>query len=386
MLRMLLLGKNKIIKLKIMFENIAKALKNKDYDTANHLIQKLRQEDPENPWLDFYTARLFELNDQLDKAKNNYIELLKHTINPKLISQIRQGIERINQREKQTKEQELNQAKTKVGAEEIGVFVLESLPKDDKKIAAQNFAKIMEIDPYSARLQIPSRSWRLYRIGKMGELSYYVKCLNQVNVPCFCLAIEQIKKLSVYQVRYIETINNQVNSQITVICENQENQLEKIRVNWIEITKRVTGLIPIFENSFKFDKNWQIYHQKEILDYAQFCDLYLPDRQMILRICDQNYDFKKSINLINLVNSDKSHHLEEKEATLRKNWQNLLKLIEQELPNIPVYSEFTFFGETALEFSEFLSEIEPHINIFRQYITLWDQAFHLYSCLVFLKD
>jgi len=369
-----------------MFENIAKALKNKDYDTANHLIQKLRQEDPENPWLDFYTARLFELNDQLDKAKNNYIELLKHTINPKLISQIRQGIERINQREKQTKEQELNQAKTKVGAEEIGVFVLESLPKDDKKIAAQNFAKIMEIDPYSARLQIPSRSWRLYRIGKMGELSYYVKRLNQVNVPCFCLAIEQIKKLSVYQVRYIETINNQVNSQITVICENQENQLEKIRVNWIEITKRVTGLIPIFENSFKFDKNWQIYHQKEILDYAQFCDLYLPDRQMILRICDQNYDFKKSINLINLVNSDKSHHLEEKEATLRKNWQNLLKLIEQELPNIPVYSEFTFFGETALEFSEFLSEIEPHINIFRQYITLWDQAFHLYSCLVFLKD
>lgn len=386
MLRMLLLGKNKIIKLKIMFENIAKALKNKDYDTANHLIQKLRQEDPENPWLDFYTARLFELNDQLDKAKNSYIELLKHTINPKLISQIRQGIERINQREKQTKEQELNQAKTKVGAEEIGVFVLESLPKDDKKIAAQNFAKIMEIDPYTARLQIPSRSWRLYRVGKMGELSYYVKCLNQVNVPCFCLAIEQIKKLSVYQVRYIETINNQVNSQITVICENQENQLEKIRVNWIEITKRVTGLIPIFENSFKFDKNWQIYHQKEILDYAQFCDLYLPDRQMILRICDQNYDFKKSINLINLVNSDKSHHLEEKEATLRKNWQNLLKLIEQELPNIPVYSEFTFFGETALEFSEFLSEIEPHINIFRQYITLWDQAFHLYSCLVFLKD
>lgn len=365
-----------------MFEHIASAIKNQDYELASQLIQKLRQEDPENPWLDFYTARLFELNDQLEKAKNNYIELLKHTINPKLINQIRQGIERINHQEKQTKEQELTQAKNQEGGEEIGVFILESLPKEEKQIAAQNFAKIMDIDAYSARLQIPSRSWRLYRIGKVGELSYYVNRLNAVNIPCFCLPINQLKTLSVYQVKSVESIDDQV----TIICENQTGEREKIQFNWLEITKRVTGLVPIFENSFKFDKNWQIYYKKEILDYAQFCDLFLPERQIILRFCDQNYDFKNSINLISLVNSHNSHHLDKKEATLRKNWQNLLTWIGQEIPNIAVFSEFTFFGETALEFSEFLSEIEPHINIFRQYVTLWDQAFHLYSCLVFLKD
>ncbi len=361
-----------------MFENIAEAIKNKDYQNAKELIQHLRKEDPENPWLDFYTAHLYEIKGKINEAKNAYTYLLKDTINPKLMSKIRQGIERINQVEKQEKEQALIKFKSQAGAEEMGVFILESVLKEDKTIAAQNFGKIMGMDAYSARLQIPSRSWRLYRIGMMGELSYYVNSLKAVNIPCFCLPINQINQLSVYQVQYIESIN----SEVTVICENSEGKEGKFRFNWLEVSQRVEGLVPIFENSFKFNAKREIYYKKEILDYAQFCDLHFPHRNTILRICDQSYNFKKGINLIN---SNNAHNLLNKEVTIRKKWSNFLQFINQQIPNIPLLSEFTFFGETALDFKEFLSEITPHIYLFRQEPTLWDQAFHLYSSLIFLR-
>jgi antitoxin component HigA of HigAB toxin-antitoxin module len=364
-----------------MFEEIAQAIKDKEYKKAVELIKTLRKSNPENPWLDFYTARLYELKGKFNEAKQSYNYLLKNSINPKLMGQIRQGIERIDQiekKEKQQKQIEKINSKSKTEAENIGVFILESIPTEEKTIAAQYFGKIMGIDAYSARLQLPSRSWRLYRTGEISDLSYYVDDLQKGGIPCFYCAVEDIKQLSVYQVNYIESVD----SEVTAVCQNQEGKEEILTFNWLEITKRVEALVPVFETSFKFGVRWEIYHTKDVLDYARFCDLYLPERKLILRICDHNYDFKQGINLVKYSSSNNEAN---QENTMRKNWQNFLQFIQQQLPNIPLWSDFTFFGETALDFKEFLSEIEPNIVLFRQEPSLWDQAFHLYSSLVFLK-
>ncbi len=44
------------------------------------------------------------------------------------------------------------------------------------------------------------------------------------------------------------------------------------------------------------------------------------------------------------------------------------------------WKDFTSFGERAMDFQEMLSDIEPHIHLFRR-----DAAFHLYSSLILLK-
>lgn len=365
-----------------MFEEIAQALKTKDYQKAQSLILELRQNSPENPWLDFYTARLYEEKGQLAQAKIAYDDLLKSCINPQLMSKIRQGIERVNQLEKEQQQEAISSAKSQVGGEEMGLFILEGIPPSEKKIAAQDFAKIMGMDAYTARLQIPSRSWRFYRIGMMGELSYYVNSLRAVNIPCFCVPIKQISQLSVYQVKYIENFEPQV----IVVCENEQGQTGKFTFNWAEVQQRVQASVPIFTQSFQFGINWQIYNTQEILDYAQFCDLHLLNKKVILRIGDQSYDFQKTVNLWEQDQLNHNSHTINKEITIKSHWNQLLKIIKQQIPTSQVYAEFSVFGETALDFSEFLAEIKPHISLYRQEPTLWDQAFHLYSSLAFWKS
>ena len=360
-----------------MFEEISHAIQNKDYNQASRLIKKLRLTNAKNPWLDFYTAQLYEVKGKQKEAKKVYNYLLKNIINPQLTRKIRQRLEAIKQEKIAKKENAIALAKSQIG-EEKGLFILEAIPKEKKQIASQRFGKIMEIDAYTARLQIPSRSWRLYRIGNIGEFSYYVKVLNKAGIPCFCIPISKLKKLSVSQIKYIETVT----SKVKVICENSEGKEERLTFHWSEISKRVEALVPIFTQSFQFGVNREIYNTQEFLDYNQLCDLYLPKRKKILRFCDQQYNFKKGINFFDNYELDNSLN---QTITTRQNWNQFLKFIQQQLPNIPIYSEFNFFGETALDYKEFLKEINPNINVFRQQPSLWDQAFHLYSNLAFLK-
>jgi hypothetical protein len=64
----------------------------------------------------------------------------------------------------------------------------------------------------------------------------------------------------------------------------------------------------------------------------------------------------------------------------------LLDFLNHQLPQTPVWSDFSHFAETALDFREMLGHLPSHINLFRREETPWDPAFQLYSGLVFLKN
>jgi hypothetical protein len=64
----------------------------------------------------------------------------------------------------------------------------------------------------------------------------------------------------------------------------------------------------------------------------------------------------------------------------------LLDFLNRQVPQLPVWSDFTSFAQTALDYKEMLGHLPSHIDLFRREETLWDPAFQLYSGLVFLKN
>jgi hypothetical protein len=269
----------------------------------------------------------------------------------------------------------------------VGVLVLEPLQAETKAEAVQKFAHIMQLDAYSARLQLPMRGWRLYRTGPMGELNFYVSSLREASIPCFCAAIADIKKINVFNVHYFSPESQ--SSQPTVVCKNEQGQLGSLTFNWSEVTQRVEGLLPLFDQVVDRDARGNFKRKTQTLDYVQFCDLHLPERGSILRLGARNYQFQQGLALSPKPLADqrrKSKAPSLEQGTTKNNWNHLVDFLNQNLPQVPVWSDFKTFAETAIDFREMLGNLPSHIDLFRRQETPWDPAFQLYSGLVFLKN
>lgn len=370
-----------------MINEIADAFERKDYRTAARLLKQLVKQEPKNPTVRLYVGRLYEVTGKPDAAETVYRQLLKDTTNPKVMSQARQGLGRLEAMEQDRRRQALVQSTAEPGSDELGVLVLEPLSAEVKQAAAQKFARIMQIDAYSARLQLPARGWRLYRTGPIGELHYYVSVLRDGQIPCFSASLDEIQKINVFSIHYFSEGSH--SSQANVVCHNAEDQLGTLTFNWSEVSQRVEGLLPLFEEVVDVDARRRLQRKTRTLDYVQFCDLHLPGRNTILRLCDRHYQFQQGIALIptqqNAQNRE-PHESPVHQATTRRNWNNLLDFLKRQLPQAPVWSDFTPFAETAVDFKEMLGHLPSHIDLSRQQQTPWDPAFQLYSGLVFVKS
>lgn len=381
-----------------MFEQLGEAIERQDYSTAYILLEQLQEKERDNPWLYFYIARLNESKGMLSDAEQAYRDLLRYTTNSKILVKARQGLQRLIDLETQ-KQQEIaaisETAKTFADFENVedidtlttiqftkdepGVLILEAIEPELKQGLAAEFARIINIDVYSARLQLPSRSWRLYRYGSIRELESISATLLQANIPCFCLPLNAIQRTKVYQVSYFESIEP---TGATVIYLNRQEKVEQITFNWTEIDQRVEGAIPLFEDIVDTDNRGKTYRKTQISDYTQVCDLQLPGQNIILRLCDRTLKFDRGIKLLDTSASS----VNKEQVTARNNWHHLHQLIEQHRSDLPVYSEFSTFAETALDFREILKHLEPNLNLLRREESLWDAAFQLYSSLVLLKN
>lgn len=361
-----------------MLKQIADAIAQKDYSTAAKLIQELKQSDPRNPWLPYYIGLFYEETAKREKAEEIYRQVLRRVSNPKIIALARQGIERLEALVTETREDTLAEAISQPGGEKFGVLILKQIPSESKQQVAQKFAQVMQIDAYNARLQLPSRGWRLYRTGKMGELQYYTSALQAADIPCFCLPLDEIRPLNVYQVTAFEEIQPSV----TVTCESSEKQEGNFAFEWSEVQQRVEGMLPLFEKVLDRDVKRKLKRKMQTLDYIPFCDLHLPSRKTILRFCDRTYNFKEGMSITPTPETAPLVG----QTTTRKNWGHLMDFLNQNLPEVPIISDFTPFAETALGFEKMLKQIDPHIDLSRRYDTLWDAAFHLYSGLVFVTN
>jgi tetratricopeptide (TPR) repeat protein len=370
-----------------MIDQVADAFERKDYRTAARLLKQLVKQEPKNPWVRLYVGRLHEATGKLESAEAVYRQLLQNTTHPKVMAQARQGLGRLEAVAQEKRRQALAEATAEPNSSELGVLVLEPISSEGRQATAQRFARIIQIDPYTARLQLPTRGWRLYRTGPVGELNFYVSSLRQADIPCFSASLVDIHHINVFNINYFSESSN--TPQVTVVCENGEGQLGTLTFNWSEVTQRVEGLLPLFDEVVDLDARRKLQRKTQTLDYVQFCDLHLLERNTILRLCDRNYQFQQGIAFAPASLQDQYGELTAPvlhQGTTRSNWNNLLDFLNRQLPQCPVWSDFTTFAETALDFKEMLGHLPSYIDLFRREDTLWDPAFQLYSGLIFLRN
>ncbi len=354
-----------------MLDDVIAAFERQDYEAAALILQPLLQTSPDNPWVQFYAGRLYEELGELESAQNIYRSLLKNVTNTKLLSQIRQSLQRLELLIQEQRQRGIVQATTEPNNHQLGVLILEPIATESKTIAAQNFARIMEIEPYAARLQLPSRGWRFYKSGAIGELKFLGQQLRAVGIPCFWATLAEINQTRIFQVHYFQYAEPQA----TVICQNDQGQMGALSFNWSEVSDRVLGLLPIFEQVVDRDVRGKLQRKTKTQDYAHFCDLIMPSRGCILRLHDNSYQYQKGVTIE--PQSDRS--------TIRISWNSLLDFLAVQMSSTPIWADFSPFAETVIDQIELLKRIPSNIHLLRRIPSTWDSAFALYSTLVSSK-
>jgi len=359
-----------------MLDEIAAAFERQDYRSAAQLVSALLAQSPQNPWAQFYSGRLQEVAGKLDAATDIYRQLLRDASNPKLSPQVRQGIQRLEAIQRSRRQRAIAQATAEPNNNAPGFLVLETVTGDDRATVIQNFARAMKLDAYTARLLIPNRGWRLYRVGVAGELQVYSQELQQAGVPNVWASQPEIQAIQLFRVNSFQSAAPKA----TVVCQNVHDQIGSLSFDWSEVTQRVEGILPIFEQVLDLGYRNRLVRKDETQDYAHFCDLHLPGRRCILRLHDSSYKFDQGIAVANQATIDPLDR-----NTIRTNWNQLMALLVRQLPHAKTWSQFTPFAETAADFSAPLLRLKAHIHLSRQADSYWDSAFHLYSSLVFLR-
>lgn len=361
-----------------MLEQLAAAFDRQDYKMAAMLLRQLQQEMPGNPWVGFYAGRLREVAGDWKNAELAYRKVLQETTNPKVAIQARQGVQRVAELLKEKRAAQLAEATLDPTSSESGVLILDVIEAEQRQSAAQAFARIMKIDAYAARLLLPSRGWRLYRVGPIGELQLYGQELQEAGIPAFWLPLQVIQDIRVFRVHYIQSISPQV----SIVCENESGQLGSLSCRWSEIANRIEGRLPIFEEVVDTSAWNQLTRKEKTQDYAQVIDLHLPKRNCILRFGDWNYQFQQGV----VFDAKQDGELPMAQSTNRQRWNQLVYFLDDCLSMVPVWAEFAQFGETAMDPLSLVKDLPSHLNLFRKAPSKWDLAFQLYSGLILARS
>lgn len=360
-------------------EHIAAAIDRQDYKTAAQLLRAWIARSPDEPWGQFYRARLLEAGGQLDTAKSIYQTLLKTVTYPKLVAHTRQAIRRIEVCEQIQHEQMIREATANPQHAEPGLLILEAINPENRSIAAQTLARVFKLDAYTARLHLHNRGWRLYRRGAIGELNLYGQQLQSGNVSAFWTSDRALQAIPVFEVQSV--LHDQ--PQAVVVCRNEAGQLGSLTFDWSEISQQVRGQLPIFEQVIESTMRQGVQRQRkeQTQDYVQLCDLHLPTRPCILRFCDWRYQFDQGIQFSasNPMQTDIDHSIN------RFHWNELMNFLSDRASQKTIWSDFAPFAETAIDFPGLLDRIPAKITSFGQDSNLWNSAFQLYSTLAFVR-
>jgi len=357
-----------------MYDLVSAALQAQQLTQAAQLIKQWQREKPKDPWLALAMGQYWEVKADLERAQVTYTQLLQNTANTKVLSHARVGMKRVRDELARQREHDLHAAKAQPGSEMAGVLVLQPVGGDQRLAVAQGLAKVMQIDVYTARTRLPSQSWRLHRVGPLGELRYFGEQLRQHQVPCVWAAVEEVKGLPVFRVQAIQSAE----AQVTVLCQNAHGQKGTLQLQWSEVSQWVLGSLPIYESVVDLGPWGKLQRKEATQDYAEVVDWHLHRRGCVLRFCDHTYRYREAAPLPGLWEPPTDGPLIAATA-----WKALKAGFEQAIAP-PLQRDFTGFGESALDFIDLLPEIPAYLDLSRGQPSPWDAAFQLYSCLRFL--
>lgn len=362
-----------------MYEQVTFAIARQDLATAARVIKEWKRKSPKDPWLWLAMAQYLEATDEWERAEATYVRLLQAVTHPKVMAQARHGIERIRNQQAQRREHDLAAACRQPGADQPALLFLDPLPAEARQEAAQKLAKLLQTDPYTARMILPGQQWRVFRVGKAGELEYLCQALQKQQIPAYSVRLNQLQNISMFQIKYVEHLSPQV----AVICQNEAGQLGKITFSWPEVAQWAVGQVPIYESVVDLDNHGRLKRKQVTQDYAEILDLHLHERGTILRLCDRTYQYQQSI-AFPIASESGVADQPTLTLTVSARWQQLKKHFRDQIAG-PCRSDFKGFGENAREYVDLLPPFSYHLNLDRQTPEPWDGAFHLYSCVHFLR-
>ncbi|WP_052050414.1 hypothetical protein [Leptolyngbya sp. KIOST-1] len=354
-----------------MYDLVSAALGAQQLTQAAQLIKQWQQKTPQDPWLKLAIGQYWEAKEEFEKAQVTYTRLLQSTANPKVMLNAREGVRRVRDRLAQRREHELLAAKQQPGATTAAVLALEPVTGDRREAAAQGLARVMQIDAYTARTRLPSKSWRLLRVGPAGELQYFCEQLQAVGTPARWATTDQVKGLSTFRVQAIQALE----PQLTVVCQNQAGQQGTIQLAWDDITQWVVGQLPIYESVVDLDARGKLKRKDATQDFSEIIDWHLHQRGCVLRFCDRTYKYRDSVSL-------PPGAVPSSPLIASATWKAMRAYFEDCIAPAPI-TDFNGFGESALELIELLPPFETHIDLARSLPSAWDVGFHLYSSLRF---
>ncbi|MEM8542970.1 MAG: tetratricopeptide repeat protein [Cyanobacteria bacterium P01_H01_bin.119] len=362
-----------------MQDDVSAALDQQDYQKAAQRLKVWKAQSPNDPWLGIYIGRYQEATGKDKAAETTYRSVLKATRNPKVMTQARNGIERIVATREANRQGAIAQAKAAPGSDALSMLLLDPVPSAQRQVAAQGLASVMGIDPYTARMQLPSKGFRIYRVGGIGELKYYGESLQRAQTPAYWTRLDQLTSVEVFQVRYFRAVAPRA----VVVCANDSKQLGTITFDWSEVNQRASGLLPIFESVVDLGPWQKLQRKQKTQDYAYVLDLHLYNRSTILRLCDRTYEFQQGDPLDKSLAEAGSASLSQ--TTTRHRWDRLTQYLETQIDG-PLQADFTAFGEGAIEYVDLLPlNFSAHLDLGRVKPTNWDPAFQLYSSLCFRR-
>jgi hypothetical protein len=354
-----------------MLEELAAAFDRQDYKTAATLLKQLRQSSPDSLWVKLYAGRLQEVSGKQAAAAAAYRRVLQNTTNPKLVRQAREGLQRL----KNAQADSPSPPVADLADPGTGFLVLEPIAPEVRQVAAQAFAQVMKLDSYTARLILPSRGWKLYRVGGLREMQRYAQELCRGGMPTFCGSLDAIQKIRVFRVQYFEAASPQVK----VVCQNEAEELGSLSFQWSEVANRVEGMLPIFEDVVDVGAFNKLKRKEQTQDFAQIMDLHLPRRGCILRLCDRSYQFDQGV----VFDASQDGAMSVAQTTTRIRWNKMLAFLDKRLTDVPIWSDFSVFADSALEHLDFVTSLRPYVDVLRKAPSNWDPAFQLYSGLVY---
>jgi Tetratricopeptide repeat len=378
---------------------IATAVDRQDYRTAAKLLKPLYQDRPQDPWIQFYIARVQAGMGRPDTAESLYRKLLKTTTNARLSRQIRLALEQLQAKALADRQAQIAAALDSPEAKTLGCLVLKPLDRDQREQVGPEFARLMRLDPYTARLQLPGRGWRFYRTGPIAELQFYVEAFAKLGLPAFCHDIQTLKQLEILHVEQIQWGNGSEPHRVigrvqppqseTTGIPDSSGQLGHLIFKSREVSRRIITQLPIHQSVPDTDSRGRRVRTVQVQDYAQCCDLLLADRRCILRLCDRSYDFQGLAH--QGVQSDLANPGQRWEPhrsmTLREKWLGVMQDLDRHLHQVQDDRAMGIFAETAADFGAFLEQIKPQLAFNRRdEDQKADRIYDLYSRLSLLQD
>lgn len=358
-----------------MYDLIITALQAQQFNQAAQLLKQWQQKKPQDPWLQLAIGQYWEAKGELEKAQVIYTRLLQNVSNTKVLSQTREAMQRVRNQLAHRREHDLSEAKQQPGATATAVLILKPVAGEQRQQAAEGLSNVMQLDAYSARLKLPSQTWRLYRVGPAGELQYFCEQLNAHQTPAGVVLVEDVKAIPVFRVQTIQSFE----PQITVVCQNGQGQRGTIQLEWSDVTQWLVGQVPIYESVVDLGPWGKLTRKEATQDYAEIIDWHLHGRGCLLRLCDRAYKHREA------ASPPTATPVPEEDSPLiaASAWKSLKTYLQTAIPT-PPYTDFAGFGEGALDFIQLMPTFEPHIDLARNAPSAWDEAFHLYSSLRFL--